>query len=88
MSRATTSVGGRLPLADRIDHALADPRFPRPSRYDPGWVFENQMGPNVLWLAEWLAESMHLEPGMRVLDMGAGRAISSIFLAAEFGVEV
>ena len=31
---------------------------------------------------------MALEPGMRVLDMGAGRAVSSIFLAAEYGVEV
>jgi SAM-dependent methyltransferase len=78
----------RLPLAPRPDHALADPRFPRSSRYDPAWVFENQMGPNVLWLTEWLAGAMALEPGMRVLDMGAGRAISSIFLAAEYGVEV
>jgi cyclopropane fatty-acyl-phospholipid synthase-like methyltransferase len=46
------------------------------------------MGPNVLWLTEWLAGAMSLEAGMRVLDMGAGRAISSIFLAAEYGVDV
>ena len=88
MSRATTPGSGRLPLAARPGHALADARFPRSSRYDPAWVFENQMGPNVLWLTEWVAEAMALEPGMRVLDMGAGRAISSIFLAAEYGVEV
>ncbi|MEV4266412.1 methyltransferase domain-containing protein [Kribbella sp. NPDC049584] len=31
---------------------------------------------------------MALEPGMRVLDMGCGAALSSIFLAKEFGVEV
>ncbi len=31
---------------------------------------------------------MTLEPGMRVLDMGRGKAISSIVLAKEFGVEV
>ena len=79
---------GQPPLAPRPDHPLAEPRFPRSSRYDPEWVFENQMGPNVLWLTEWLAEAMALEPGMRVLDMGAGRAISSVFLAAEYGVEV
>ena len=80
--------GARPPLAPRSDHALADARFPRSSRYDPEWVFENQMGPNALWLTEWLAGAMALEPGMRVLDMGAGRAISSVFLAAEYGVEV
>jgi SAM-dependent methyltransferase len=31
---------------------------------------------------------MDLRPGMRVLDMGCGKAISSIFLAREFGVQV
>ncbi len=63
-------------------------RFPRSSRYDPRWVAENQMGPNTLWLAEWLAEGLALEPGVRVLDMGCGRGIGSIFLAREYGVTV
>ena len=31
---------------------------------------------------------MELKPGMRVLDMGCGKAVSSIFLAKEFGVQV
>jgi cyclopropane fatty-acyl-phospholipid synthase-like methyltransferase len=31
---------------------------------------------------------MHLQPGMRVLDLGCGTALSSIFLAKEFGVQV
>ena len=74
--------------ASRPDHPLRQDLFPRSSRYDPEWVFENNMGPNVLWLTEWLAEEMRLEPGMRVLDMGCGRAISSVFLRAEYGVEV
>ena len=65
-----------------------NPAFPRSNAYDPQWVAENQMGPNVLWLAEWLAERMDLSPGMRVLDLGCGRAISSIFLAREFDVTV
>jgi SAM-dependent methyltransferase len=46
------------------------------------------MGPNVLWLTEWLCERMDLKPGMRVLDMGCGKSYSSIFLAREFGVQV
>jgi cyclopropane fatty-acyl-phospholipid synthase-like methyltransferase len=69
-------------------HALSSDRFPRSSRYDSEWVFSNNMGPNALQLTKWLASSMRLERGMRILDMGCGRAISSIFLAAEFGVEV
>ena len=65
-----------------------NPAFPRSNKYDARWVAENQMGPNALWLAEWVAERMDLSPGMRVLDMGCGRVMSSIFLAREFGVTV
>ena len=41
-----------------------------------------------MWMAEWLAEALDLQPGMRVLDLGCGRAASSIFLRHEFGVQV
>jgi SAM-dependent methyltransferase len=71
-----------------LDAMYHDDRFPRSNTYDGRWVAENQMGPNALWLAEWLCEEMTLEPGMRVLDMGCGKAMSSIFLAEEFGVTV
>ena len=46
------------------------------------------MGPNVLWLTESLSQVMALKPGMRILDMGCGTAISSIFLAKEFDLQV
>ena len=46
------------------------------------------MGPNALWLVEWLTSSMRLEPGMRVLDLGCGKAMTSVFLAKEFGAKV
>ncbi|HEX5502938.1 MAG TPA: methyltransferase domain-containing protein [Thermomicrobiales bacterium] len=68
--------------------ALTLPEFPRAAAYDPAWMLENLMGPNAVWLAEALAQVMDLRPGQRVLDMGCGRAISSIFLAREFGVQV
>jgi cyclopropane fatty-acyl-phospholipid synthase-like methyltransferase len=71
-----------------IGRLLRVERFPRSSKYDPQWVIDNLMGPNVLWLAELLSQAMTLTPGMGVLDMGCGKAISSIFLAKEFGVEV
>ena len=62
--------------------------FPRSATYEPHWMLENVMGPNALWLAESLSEAMDLTPGMRVLDMGCGRAVSSIFLAQEFDLQV
>jgi len=45
-------------------------------------------GANSLWLTEWLTAALDLQPGMRVLDLGCGRAASSIFLRHEFGVQV
>ena len=62
--------------------------YPRSATYDPEWVLQNNMGPNVLWLAEALSQVLPLQPGMRLLDMGCGKAISSIFFAREFGVQV
>jgi len=68
--------------------ALKVDRFPRAAQYAPGWIIDNEMGPNVLWMAEWLSEAMDLRHGMRVLDIGCGRCLSSVFLAREFGVQV
>jgi cyclopropane fatty-acyl-phospholipid synthase-like methyltransferase len=68
---------------------LQSPRFPRSSGYHPEWILAGVSGgANPLWLAEWLAEALDLRPGMRVLDLGCGRALSSIFLHREFGVQV
>jgi SAM-dependent methyltransferase len=67
---------------------LIKPEFPRSAKYDPDWMMDNQMGPNALWLMEWLCEALELEPGLRVLDLGCGKAMTSIFLAREFGVRV
>ena len=46
------------------------------------------MGPNVLWLTESLCEVLPIEPGVKVLDLGCGKAISSIFIAKEFGARI
>ena len=71
------------------DSRLQSDRFPRASRYNPDWVIASASGgANALWLTEWLAGSLDLRAGMRVLDLGCGRAASSIFLHREFGVEV
>jgi SAM-dependent methyltransferase len=73
---------------ERMMELLKNERFPRSAKYDPEWVLKGWMGPNVLWLTEWLCEKMEFRPGMRVLDMGCGKALSSVFLAREFGVRV
>ncbi len=71
------------------DRRLHSDRFPRSSRYHADWLITHASGgANPLWLAEWLAEGLELRPGLRVLDLGCGRACSSIFLRREFGVEV
>jgi SAM-dependent methyltransferase len=63
-------------------------QFPRSNKYDPAWIFKNQMGPNPLWLTEFLVQPFDLKPGMRVLDLGCGKGMTSVFLAREFGVQV
>ncbi|HZW04758.1 MAG TPA: methyltransferase domain-containing protein [Anaerolineaceae bacterium] len=75
-------VEGLLLAPDRVR------RFPRASRYDPRWLWENEAGSHSLWLAEALCEKMDLQPGQRVLNLGCANAVESIFLAREFGVQV
>ena len=68
---------------------LVSERFPRSSRYHPDWVLAATSGAaNPLWLTEWLTSALDLRPGMRVLDLGCGRASSSVFLRREFGAQV
>jgi cyclopropane fatty-acyl-phospholipid synthase-like methyltransferase len=64
-------------------------RFPRSDKYNPEWLVAGcSGGANPTWLTEWLTSGLELRRGMRVLDLGCGRALSSIFLRREFEVEV
>ena len=67
---------------------LYNEQFPLSNKYDPMWIFDNEMGPNALWLTEMLTPHFDLKPGMRVLDLGCGKGMTSVFLAREFGVQV
>lgn len=68
---------------------LVSERFPRSSRYHPEWIKAGcGSAANALWLTEWLTEALELRAGMRVLDLGCGLAMSSVFLRREFGVQV
>jgi len=71
------------------DTKLVLSEFPLSSNYHPEWIIAGVSGgANPLWMTEWLVSAMDLRPGMRILDLGCGRAMSSIFLHREFGVEV
>ena len=75
--------------SEEVRQGLFQPtEFPRSAKYDQDWVLDNMMGPNALWLTESLAACMGLNPGMRVLDLGCGKGLSSIFLAKEYGAQV
>ena len=75
-------------MQEQLKALLAKPEFPRSNQYDSLWVLENQMGPHPLWLTEWLCQGMTLNNKMRILDLGCGRGLSSIFLAKEYGAQI
>lgn len=63
-------------------------KYIRTSKYDKNFIDENMMGPNSMVILEELIKNIPLKEGMRVLDLGCGRALTSIFLAKEYGVQV
>jgi cyclopropane fatty-acyl-phospholipid synthase-like methyltransferase len=62
--------------------------YSKSEKYDKNEIEENWMGPNPLYLAEELCANLKLECGMKVLDLGCGKGLTSIYLAEEFGVTV
>lgn len=56
--------------------------------FERSFLEDNMMGPCCVTIAEELLEGLNLTPGLRVLDLGCGRGLSSIFLARRFGVRV
>lgn len=62
--------------------------FTKSKQYNKEWVDKNLMGPNAMWIMELLAEKLELKPGMKVLDLGCGAALTSIFMAREYGATV
>ena len=57
-------------------------------KYDQNLLDQNMMGPNSIVILEELLENIELKRGMRILDLGCGHALSSIFLAKEYGAQV
>ncbi|GKX29472.1 SAM-dependent methyltransferase [Vallitalea longa] len=57
-------------------------------KYNDKFIKENMMGPNSMMVLENLLEDVPLTSNMRVLDLGCGKGLTSIFLAKEYGVQV
>jgi ubiquinone/menaquinone biosynthesis C-methylase UbiE len=73
----------------KLTERLVVPEFPRSNTYNPDWVLESASGgANSVWLVDWLTSVLDLTSGMNVLDLGCGRAASSVFLAREYDVAV
>lgn len=56
--------------------------------FDVEFLRQYLMGPSCILQLEELAQKLQLTPGMRVLDLGCGAALTSIFLARKFDVQV
>jgi cyclopropane fatty-acyl-phospholipid synthase-like methyltransferase len=57
-------------------------------KYNKNFLEQNMMGPNSMVILEELLGNIELKRDTRVLDLGCGKALSSIYLAKEFGVQV
>ncbi len=57
-------------------------------KYDRSFIYENMMGPNSIIILEELLSEIELNKKMRILDLGCGRGLTSVFLAKEYGVQV
>jgi SAM-dependent methyltransferase len=74
----------RMPALEDLRRA----NYPRSARYDLQWQVDQCMGPHPLWLLEDVLHDVELRPGLRVLDLGCGLGMTSIFLAREYGLHV
>ena len=54
----------------------------------PEFLSDNMMGPNSMAIVQELLQGQKLTPGMRVLDLGCGRGLTSVYLAKTYGVQV
>lgn len=58
------------------------------AKHGRSFILEKLMGPNAPRMLERLLEGADIRPNMRVLDLGCGQALTSLFLAQEYDVEV
>lgn len=52
------------------------------------FIKENMMGPNSIIIADELLKKQEIKKGMKVLDLGCGKGLTSIYLAKKYNVQV
>ena len=55
MEQTMTEKATDVKLTEEQIQRLKVERFSLSAKYDQQWVLENRMGPNPLWLVEWLS---------------------------------
>ena len=55
---------------------------------DENYPTHDMMGPNAVMILQELLQARTLRPGSRVLDLGCGKGLSSVYLAKAYGVQV
>ena len=56
--------------------------------FNKKFLEENMMGPCSPVILEELLEQVEMRPGMRVLDLGCGRGLTSVYLAKKYSAQV
>jgi cyclopropane fatty-acyl-phospholipid synthase-like methyltransferase len=56
--------------------------------FDDGFMSENMMGPNSMRIIEEMVKHLDINEGMRIMDLGCGKGLTSIYLASNFDVTV
>lgn len=62
-------------------------KYHRTEKYDKHFLSQNFMGPNAILMLDEITQNIELKQGMRVLDLGCGTGLTSVFLAKEYGVQ-
>lgn len=57
-------------------------------KYSKKFLMENMMGPNSFRIIEEITNGIKIETGSRILDLGCGKGITSIFLAEKYDLSV
>ncbi len=57
-------------------------------KFDEKYLNENMMGPNVVTLTDELTAGLELNAGMRIMDLGCGKGLSSMVVADKTGAQV
>ena len=63
-------------------------QFQRTEKYDKAFLAENFMGPNAILMLDEITQRIELKKEMRILDLGCGMGLSSIFLAKEYEAKI